>query len=289
MVAAFKNVKALIDADIAGQTRFTSFRKRPVVATTAGVFFDLSLSPGNPAPQFYAASPLIAIALKQSTDGGIYHGGNVSPASKFLRTSLITLDVITGYPATFILCDYLMFYPFIDEGTTDDQPLTNIVTLPRYTDGAGVRIMAVSVAPRSGGQTFRCTYTNQSGVSGRVTPNVIQYASTTTGEIISSQPAAAQASGLFLPLQSGDTGVRSIESVQMVSGVDVGLFTLVLVRPLATTTIVEVEAAVENEYFNDSGGMIPKIEDDAYLNYILLPSGSINTRSINGFLTFTFN
>lgn len=56
----------------------------------------------------------------------------------------------TGLPMSFILCDYLLYYPFVDTGTNDEQFMTNSVTLPRYTDGKGVQMMAVSVASNSG-------------------------------------------------------------------------------------------------------------------------------------------
>ena len=52
----------------------------------------------------------------------------------------------TALPMTLTLMDYLMYYPLIDEGTTDEQFMVNNATLPRYTDGDGVQRMAVSVA-----------------------------------------------------------------------------------------------------------------------------------------------
>lgn len=56
----------------------------------------------------------------------------------------------TALPMTLTLMDYLMYYPLIDEGTTDEQFMINTTPLTRYTDGAGVQIMAVSVAGRTG-------------------------------------------------------------------------------------------------------------------------------------------
>lgn len=52
----------------------------------------------------------------------------------------------TALPITLTLCDYLMYYPLIDEGTTDEQFMINSENLPRYETGAGVQVMAVSVA-----------------------------------------------------------------------------------------------------------------------------------------------
>lgn len=84
----------------------------------------------------------------------------------------------------------------------------------------------------------------------------------------------------FIGLQSGDSGVRSIESVTMLLG-DVGLFALVLVKPMGTTLLKELGSPVEIDYFVHKGEM-PKIYDNAFLNYVCLPNGSLSGISIQG-------
>jgi len=277
----FANVGALAQAEIDGAGTFSTWRKSPSQATTAGVWFDLSMSPGNPAPQYYAAAPLIAKELSQSEDGGLFHGGAVAPGVKHLRRFHAQTATATALPLPMILCDYLLFYPFIDEGTTDEQTLDNTVTLPRWTDGEGVQIMAVSVAGRTGGRTFNVTYTNSDGTSGRTTQTVIQNTAAANGNIVTSQQANNAARGPFIPLQAGDTGVRSIEAVTMISGVDVGLFALVLVKPLAQASIRGIDAPVEIDYFLDFG-QLPVIADDAYLNILACPQGTLAATAIHG-------
>ena len=241
----------------------------------------MSMSPGNPVPQYYAASPLVSVQMKYSDQGGLNAGLSVSPFQKHLRNLTVMSTSATPLPMPMILMDYLLFYPFIDEGTTDSQPLTNSVALPRYTDGAGVQVMAITVAGRTGGQTFRFTYTNQDGVSGRVSQTVGQNTSSAVGTIVTSATASNGFAGPFVPLQFGDTGVRSIESVQMVSGTDVGLFTLVLVKPLLQTQIRGIDAPVETDPFLVKN-ISPIIMDDAYLNFICLPQSSLSAVSIHG-------
>lgn len=283
-MGGFNSVRQLIDAEVNdGNFKFSTFRKAPVQVTTAGLWFDLSMSPGNPPPQYYAASPLVSVQMKYSTDGGLFHGPAYTSGTKHLRELCLTTNSATGIPCPFILCDYLMFYPFIDEGTTDEQPLTNSVTLPRYTDGKGVQVMAISVAGRTGGQTFRFTYTNSDGVAGRVSQTVIQNTATAIGTIVTSQTANALACGPFIGLQAGDKGVRSIESVQMISGPDVGLFTLVLVKPIETYQLYEQTAPAEKDSFRDQFEA-PIIYDDAYLNFICMPNGSLSGVAFNGYL-----
>jgi len=256
------------------------WRKNPTQATTSGYWFDMSMSPGNPVPQYYIGAVGTAVQMKQSTDGGLWHGANVAPKTKYLRQITTRATAVTAIPMAMMLLDYLMFYSFIDEGTTDEQPLINNVTLPRYQDGKGVQVMAVSVASRTGGQQFQINYTNSDGVAGRISKPVVENAVTINGNIVTSNPAAVNTSGMFIPLQDGDTGVRSIESVTML-GIDVGLFALVLVKPLATTQIKEIGTVYEKDFML-LNGVMPEIKDDAFLNFICLPLGTLAATGVFG-------
>lgn len=287
-MVGFRNIKSLVDAEERGQVREYCFRKAPNIATGAGFWVDLSLSPGNPSPQYYAATPMESVALAQSTDGGIFTGKNVAPYKKHLTHFELQVSSVAMI-GTYYLQDYLLFYPFVAEDTTDEQPLTQVATIPRYPTGAGVKIMAVSVGSRGGGQTFRVGYTNQDGVSGRYTATTRENTIAANGNILSSDTAQAAATGPYLTLQEGDTGVRQIDSFQMVSGTDVGLVTLVLVKPLATFTVISIGGASDIIPFIVQGGTIPPIEDDAYLNLIMCPGGSISGSTIFGTLKVVYN
>lgn len=286
-MGGFVNIQDIINAEEAGQFSYATWRKSPVQVNTAGIWFDLSMSPGNPKPQYYADAPLKSVALKKSTDGGLFHGPDVSPKYKYLKSVMALATVATGLPMPMILLDYLLYYPFIDEGITDPQDMTNNIPLPRYTDGLGVQIMAVSVAARTGGQTFFVNYTNELGVSGRTTKLVIENTATANGSIVTTNTTRNFPVGPFIHLQTGDKGVRSIDSVTMITP-DVGLFTLVLVKPLMTFQIRGIDAPVEKELFKDSGSL-PRIYDDAYLNFICLPVGALNATAIHGDISFFWN
>lgn len=289
-MAGFAGIRDVVDAELAGQVKYLTYRKVPAVVTGGGTWYDYSMSPGNPAPQYYAAAPLTAQTLSRSSDGGIQHGGNVSPLTKYVRRVTAMAVAAAGVPQRVYLLDYLMFYPFVDMGTSDSQAMTNVQTLSRYTDGAGVRMMAVLVAPHGlAGDTFFVTYTNSAGQSGRVTPlHAMSTAISVNGTILTTQTAAAGAFGPFMTLQSGDTGIRSIESVQCTAGTDVGLFTMVLVQPLAEFTIRGIDAPTEADFVLTSGCKLPAIVDDAYLNFITCPNGSLTGVPLFGDVTFVW-
>lgn len=176
-MSGISSIKQLCEAEFEGRTRYTEWSKRPTPATAAGLWYDLNTAGGNPpAKQWFDAAPLTAQQVKQSTDGGIYHGGPVSAAGfkKYLRMMRISCAAAAPLPLSIMLCDFLLYYPTIDDGVTDPQVMTNNVTLPRYTTGAGVQMMAVTISARTGGQSFTVSYTNQDGVAGRTSEASVQ-------------------------------------------------------------------------------------------------------------------
>lgn len=286
-MAGFGSVANMLSAYDAGQTAFFTWRKVPTQTTASGIWFDLSMSPGNPIPNYYAAAPLVAKRLAQSTDVGIFHGAAPAAASKYLRRLTVITTTTTAVPLPMILCDYLLYYPFIDMSVTDAQLMVQTESLSRHATGAGVNMVAVEVASQIGGSTFQVTYTNQDGTEGRTTPIITCNTQVSTGTIISTAPATNGTSGPFLPLQAGDTGVRKIESVTFITG-DVGLITLVLVKPLASISVHDITAPVERDFLVD-GISMPLIQDDAYLNFLVYPSGTLASAQIIGTAEFIWN
>lgn len=286
---ALRNSRDLVDAENNGQTFFSAWRKTPTQVTGAGIWFDLSMSPGNPVPNYYAAAPAIAIALRQSTDGGIPHGP-ATPAgmTKYLKMFTLLSVTAAAAPLQAILCDYLLFYPFVDMSVTDPQPMDNTVTLPRSTNGEGVKIMAVEVAGQSGvgNPQFYVTYTNSKGVSGRVTPATACNTQVVNGTLINTMQAGVAGinrhTSPFLTLQPGDTGVRSIDSVTFLTP-DVGLVAFVLVDPIENISLRTIDAPMERVPVLDFCDL-PVILDDAYLNLICCPNGSLSGAPIHGLI-----
>lgn len=276
--------KELVESVEAGKECTYYWRKAPSVTVTQGIWFDMSMSPGMPVPQYYAATPMQATPMSFSGDKGIVHG--YAP-TKYLK-SITTLGTQANpYPMNMILCDYLMFYPFIDEGTTDPQVLDNTNSLTRYTDGEGVRIMLVTQGARAGSPYVTVSYTNQDGVSGRTTVSHRMNNEIFNGGIATSNRAVADSGNPFLALQQGDTGVRSVESVTLATA-DVGLFAIVLVKPIAQTQILAVSAPYEKDFLVGNN-QVPEIKNDAYLNWVVCPNGIFNASVTQGDLKVIWN
>ncbi len=284
-MAGFGTVGAWADAYAAGREHFCSFRKVPSQATVAGWWADLSMTSGNPVPNYYAASPLEAAVL--DGERGIFHGADKSPSVMHLaKLGLVTPTA--GFVGRYMLLDYLLYYPFVDGDDLDVQTMVNDVALPRYEDGAGVQVMAVCVAPSTGGGTFTFDYVNQDGVT-KTSP--VQACSTTasgiTSIVTSQQDVANMPGGPFLKLASGDTGVRSIVSAQHLVA-NGGLVALVLVRPLADLAIREINTMVERHFLVQHPAP-PRIYDGAYLGLIVNCAATIAAGQLAGFCNFVWS
>lgn len=276
-----------VDEAARDRRTYSFWRKTVSQVTVSGVWFDTALSAGNPPPNYYASSPAIGVALTKSDQGGINHGQNVTPMSKHLTRFLIMSSSATGLPMTYMLCDYLFYYPFIDQETAD-QPLTNIASLTRYTDGKGVQVLCVSTNANTGTlPSFTITYTNSDGVTGRISPVSRVQSSTVAGSILTSIGGTSATAQCFVPLQDGDSGVRSIQSVQISGTPDVGLMCFVLVKPLITGVLLEQTAPHEWAALSDS--QLPRIYDDACLNVLCLPQGSLSGVAFHGDIETIFN
>lgn len=260
-----------------GNTHTSTFRKTSASATTAGVWCDMSTMPGHPVTNFYASSPLTAATLLARE--GIQHGGDQSPSQKYLKRITI---MGSSAPMNVLLMDYLLYYPFIDGDSTEEQFLDNTVTLPRYTDGNCVNAFVVAQGSYVGGAKFFITYTNQDGVSGRTSQLCTSNTSTVSGTLISSGVAAGTF-GWNIPLQNGDTGIRSVESFTFLTA-NGGIFALVLAMDLGHVAIREANVPAEKDFLLNTGFKMPEIKDGAYLNFIALPNASIAAQPFYGSL-----
>ncbi|MEO8094707.1 MAG: hypothetical protein ABI632_07215 [Pseudolysinimonas sp.] len=288
----FGSLRALVTReDTDGASRITSWRKQPSVVTAAGFWQDLSMAPGNPKPNYYASAPQVAATLAQSTDGGLWHGSNVAPSTKHLRKWMAMTVTAAAVPLPMTLCDYLLYYPFLDESVLDEeQVMVQTQTLTRYVSGDGVQMMAVVVAGHTvgTGTLFTVNYTNSLGVAGRTSGQVQLGTQFVNGTIATTANATLKCNGPFIPLQARDLGVRSIEGITFSGVADVGLITLVLVKPLADLSLRTIDAPVEVDFLVDRPGC-PQIVDDAYLNFICLANGSLSAAPIHGVATYVWS
>lgn len=247
-------------------------------AHTAGTWYLLSQTGGNP-----AASSILGtgtnLAFQATNDStataaGIQHGGNVGGGTGYkhiINASAFSASATT-MPAVLMLVDMLGFYPITTVTTTGAQTLNNTVTLPRYTDGAGVQaILVPSTVMGAGTPTCTLTYTNSAGTASRTTPSTpaLPLLNTTSPvSQVSYSGTGAGKYGPFLPLANGDAGIRSVQSVNFSATMTSGVMNLILVKPLLTLPMTTIGVAAERDLLNQVPSL-PKVYDGANLQWML--------------------
>lgn len=232
-MAGFRNVVAWASAPDIGRSHITTFRKAVAsAATVANDFIDYTYFAGNPPANFYASAPLEAAHVEAIR--GI-HVPDVSPMKQFIKSITVMSAASSATGTTnqnqrMVLCDYLLYYPFIDtDAVGEQQDMIQSVTIPRYAMGG--QIMCVAQSASSAVGTFTVTYTNQDGVPGRISQSTFTKVVSGGGTIVSSSNNAVTGSHPFVGLQAGDIGAISIESCTFTAAGG-GLMALVIVKPL---------------------------------------------------------
>ncbi len=297
-MAGFVNTAEYAQAREDGQTWVTQFRK--LVASAASVtnaWVDYTYSGGSPSANFYASTPLESAEVE--TARGFYVP-TVAPATQFLK-NLMVMTASSSATSTangrqqLILCDYLLYYPFIDtDAVGEEQTLTTAVTIPRYASG---RVMAVAQSAASAIGTFTFNYTNQDG-DPKTSPANRTFVVAGGGHLVGAGGAGASYYP-FLDLAAGDTGVQSIESVTM-SVAGGGLMALVIVHPLLTahvqqecrrTTTGNLESyGAASEFSSLIHHQPPRIIDGAVLGMLGCGfSGSLASSTLVGIIETIWN
>ena len=279
----FNSVKQVADAIASTGEYKTAYLYKPSVTSvaSAGRWQDISMSVGTPKYNAYVGVQLEATPMIGNANNGIYVGP-VPPGKTRHILTMGAMNTSATFPLTLLLCDYLMFYPLIDQDNPDTQYFDNPVSLTRYTDGNGVRLMFINSVQSGVPGIATVEYINQSGVLKSV-----------SGGFLASNLGASQSNPLasvtlgastpFFPLASGDTGIRSLVSITY-STLPGGFCHAVLVKPLASLNVHEQNTYSEISYLNDKM-TLPKIEDGAYLNF-LAQSTVAAGMSITAELTF---
>lgn len=293
-MSGFAGMKTWVDADEAGRSWITSFRKvPPSSATIAGQWYDYSGASGNPPPNYYATNPSESALLDPKL--GIYVPDCLGAQQWLHRLTLMSgsnsATNTTNQNQKIMLLDYLLYYPFIDmDAAGEEQVMLNSVACPRYSEGG--YIMIVAQAPTVGGGQFNINYTNQDGVAGKISTGIFCAAAQPAGALMSAIGAAG-ATAPFCPLAPGDRYAKSIESLT-VTVANGGLACAVIVRPIevsyigeecrrtTTGTIESFGAAVELERMRQKVGR-SEIKRGAFLNFIGLgAAGSLASSQLVG-------
>lgn len=293
-MAGFTSQDNLINAvTVDGKFYRADWQKSTFATTahTAGMWYSLFRGGGNP-PADAILGTGTNLAFQALTDAttnatGIQHGGAVGGFKVLLNAAAQTAAATTA-PCVLMLVDLLGFYPVTSVTTTGAQTLNNTVTLPRYTDGAGVQaFITPSTVMGAATPSISIGYTNSASTVGRATPATLPIGNTAAAvtSVVYSGTGAGKF-GPFMPLQAGDAGIKSVQSISLSASYVSGVLNLVLCRPLLTLPITTLGVTAERDLINqlNSG---PRVYDGACLAWLMLAGAATPVAApLSGHLEF---
>jgi len=147
-------------------------------------------------------------------------------------------------------------------------------SLPRYTDGAGVMLFMEVSTTIVGGPVFTVAYTDQDGNS--ATSQTVTCSAVNAGRF-------AYNAGPYIPLASGDTGVRAVTSITNSVGGSTGVGRLVFAKPLLVLPLLTAGTVVERDLVTQTP-KLPMLPDDHCLSAFVVGAGS-TTGTVYGSLS----
>ena len=290
----FSSLDDLVSELTAGKRWRADFNKTVANgAYVAGAWYDLSILSGSPVANTYTGTALTSQVPTETTGWGIYHGGNVSLDTKHLLKAVAVSNTATASPGTLLLVDTLLYYPGISSTSASLQTLTNSSSLSRYTTGQGNRMYLVhTVASGTNTPTVAMSYTRQNtgGTdTGRALGATTAFVASVGIGRFPHSGTAANNRGPFLPLQSGDTGVQSVQSVTVTTPhATTGTMCLVICQPLVEIPLTTANVPVIVDFLS-AVPSLPQIQDGACLNLLYQPAGAAaNGSIISGSLEFVW-
>jgi hypothetical protein len=221
-----------------------------------------------------AATPTTSVALDKTSDNAIGPIPNATSGKLQILGGRFNTSGTAG--VTLVAIDLLNVSGGLSGVVTTEQT-TNLPTaaLTRHTTGEGVMIgLVIYTIPGTTATTVTVRYTNQAGTANRVS-TATSFGGTGFREV---------GRVIQIPLDAGDTGVRSVEGVTVTATTGTaGNFGVCLFKPLmqfsldSTTGTMPIDAV-------SSGGMIgsmAEFDDDACLNFLAFTPV---TQSVNGAL-----
>lgn len=253
-------------------------------AGTAGAWTLLSPHAGWPIASTFAGTDLTYVATDDTwSQGTIYTGGSVSPATKHFLTAGGCVVAAAGAPWYIMAIDLVGYVPLTttNVSTTGAKTVTMTAlsntasTGDRYANGVGLRMFVASSVVAMGINAPTCiiNYTNTAGTTGRATTTFTSTASMGVGQLLNTG-AAANKYNPFLPLAAGDVGVKDIETLTWAGTAHAsGSVIIGLCKPLWCLPLPATGLYSKMDLVNSFPSM-RQIKDGANIQFLLFQTGA---------------
>ena len=258
------------------------YNKTLASAGTAGHWTLLAGHAGFPAAATFTGADLTYVPTDDTwSEGTLYHGGNVSTATKHFLTAGASVVAAAGAPWYLMAIDLVGFVPL--SGANVSSTGTKTVTMTaigsgggtgnRYPNGAGLEMfVAADTALGANAPTCIVNYLDTGGGAGATT-TFTSTASLGVGQLLNSGTAANKYNP-FLPKAAGDTGISDIVSLVWAGTAHAsGSVIIGLCKPLWTIPVPATGLYTKLDFVN-AFPSLPRIRDGANIQFLLFQSGA---------------
>lgn len=265
-----------------GKTDTCIMQKTLNAAGIAGAWQLLAPHNGWPIASLFTGTDLNWVDTDDTwAEGVIWHGGDVSPATKHFLSAGANVVAAAGAPWFLMAIDLVGFVPLT--GTNVSTTGTKTVTMTpisnttakrdRYPNGKGLRaFVAADTAMGANAPTCVINYLDQGGNAGATT-SFTSTASMTIGSLLNTGAAAGKFNP-FLPLAAGDTGISDIVSLVW-SGTAHASGTVVigLCKPLWCIPVPATGLYTKVDFVNALPSL-RQIKDGANIQFLMFQTGA---------------
>jgi hypothetical protein len=256
----FSSYDQIITALTGGKSQWLTYNKSSIT-TVANAVYSLWGAGGQPAAGVFGTA-LTGRTIDKTTTGAISYNNPTSPATMHAISMGGGSTVALG---SLLLYDRLAEYPIngsVTSGTFSTQPALPARDANGATNGEGVLMFAENdiTGATSAAVNLTVTYTNSGGTASR---------STGAQAIVAGAVGRVLRDQIWVPLQSGDTGVRTIQSYTLSATATSTKISIVLARPLCWLPIMTANAFVERDLVLQMANL-PRIYDGTAFGLLLM-------------------
>ena len=285
----------LLDAYAAGRHWCTRFIKTGAGQVQDTKWQDWAYQAGQPSydariGEVAAFTPVVAVG-----NDAIYIPPIAAGLQRVLHKITLTPKASQASQASidFVLYDLVGYYPLIDGDSTDTQEMDNTQTLPRYADGAGLRLVMVNhVSPATASGRMLLEYTDENDADQALDINVPLLGINCACSGTRTTPSA-DVGPLCLPIGQGVKRVNRITY----STPPGGLQCIYVIKPLAQfrhyhdallqADTSGIKSAIEVDFTKD-GFRLPIIKDGAHLSFFYRNNGGSRSTTFFGDAEFAW-
>lgn len=273
---AFSGVDSIVAAKTAGQRQRMPYNRTVVTGATsvAGRWHECLSGLGTGGSVVLTGSAGTGLAKNRSSAGALPLGADVSTLLRYLQS----LSVITGgatlSPGILVLTDIIHVYPSCAltgaPSTLSNHPTWTGTGDTRMTNAVGVQCsLVVTTAGTAGNGQLTITYNDQGGASGTSGSMYAPATNAPIGCLYGQTNTVVTVGGPYFPTAAGDTGIQSVQSYTITTGLTTGVGAFVLHRPIAEIPLAAANVAGMIEWI-----LGERVYDDSCLGFFIQVGGA---------------